>query len=307
MPYFFRMTPLVLVLLTACIESLDPPSIVVTPRILAVVAEPPESAPGTDIVVDAMISIPEHIQRPLSLRWQACLSLQEVLQASGFRNIEIPGTPECAPQTLAEGEPYLVRGERTQALVDLVRTFGSLGGFDTSLIEGVLSTAGFAFVVDVDVIDANGVVVVSGYKRVAMTTRTTPTTNPPSPEFRIGEFVVETTDRFTCTSADGQVPVIAPGSEIELAPLLPEGLEEEPWLESFPIFDFTGGLQIAEENAYYTWYATAGSLSEHTTRPPEREITWTTPETAGPHTIWLVIRDGHLGQSACRLDVTIAP
>jgi hypothetical protein len=301
------MTPLVFMLLTACIGDLDPPSIVVTPRILAIVAEPPESAPGTDISVDAMISIPDDVERPLSLAWRACLSPQEVLQASGFRNIEIPGAPDCDPQTLAEGEPYVVRGERTQALVDLVRTLGSLGGFDTSLIEGVLATTGFAFFIDVDVIDANGDIVVSGYKRVAMTTRVAPTTNPPQPEFRVGDLVVETTGRFTCTAEGGQVPVIEPNVEIELAPLLPEGLDEEPWLESFPIFDFTGGLQTAEENAYYTWYATAGSLSEHTTRPPDREVTWTTPDEAGPHTLWLVIRDGHLGQSACRLDVVIGP
>lgn len=308
MAYLCRISPLVFVLLTACIEGLDSPSIVVTPRILAIVAEPPESAPGTDISVDAMISIPEEIPRPLALRWRACLSPQEVLEASGFRNIEVPGgMPDCDPQTLPEGEPYLVRGARTRALVDLVMAFGSVGGFDTSLFESVLATAGLAFFVDVDVVDANGVVVVSGYKRVAVTTRPSPTTNPPSPKFRIGDAVVETTSRFACMTTDASIPVIVADTEIELAPILPDGALEEPWLESFPIFDFTGGLQTARENAYYTWYATAGSLSEHTTRPPNREITWTAPSEPGPHTLWLVIRDGHLGQSGCRLDVMVTP
>src|SRR5690606_18444642 len=45
--------------LVGCVEDLDPIAIVVTPRILAIVAEAPESAPGVDVEVDAMISIPD--------------------------------------------------------------------------------------------------------------------------------------------------------------------------------------------------------------------------------------------------------
>lgn len=294
--------------LAACTASLDPPQIVVTPRILAIVAEPPEAAPGEDVEVRAMISIPEAAARPLSLRWQACLDPQEVLRASGFRGIEIPGRPDCDPQTLAEGEPYVVRGERTAALVEMLRAFASIAGFDVSLFESVLATAGLAYYVDVAVLDANGELLVSGYKRAAMTTRESPTTNPPRPTFRAGEVSIlpDPDDPFGCVAEDGRTPAFAPRAEVVLAPILPPGFDEEPWIETFPIFDYTGGLQIASENAYYTWFATAGAISDATTRPPMRESTWTTPEETGPQTLWLVVRDGHLGQSACRLDVLVA-
>lgn len=295
--------------LSGCVEDLDPPGIVVTPRILAIVAEAPESAPGVDVEVDAMISIPAEVARPLTLRWEACLDPQSVLRASGFRNIEVEGggAAACDPQTLAEGEPYVVRGERTGALLTTLRAAAMIGGFDISLIESVLATAGLAYFVDVDVLDANGDLVVSGYKRVAMTTRESPTTNPPPPTFRVDELEIAISERFVCRTADGVVPTFPAATAIELAPTLADGATEEPWIESFPIFDYTGGLTIAQENAYYTWYATAGSIGEHTTRPPDRETTWTTPTEAGPHTLWLVVRDGHLGQSACRLDVLVGP
>ncbi|MDQ3033171.1 MAG: hypothetical protein M3Y87_12200 [Myxococcota bacterium] len=309
MHHDLRSLAVVVLALVGCTEGLDPPSIVVTPRVLAVVAEPPEVAPGVDVVVDAMISIPEDVARPLTLRWQSCLSVQDVLRASGFRGIEVPGRPDCALQTLALGEPYVVRGERTQALIEMVRSLAMLGAFDPALVEGVLATAGLAYFVEVDVLDASGEVVASAYKRVAMTTRATPTTNPPSPTFRFGEteIVLSDSERFTCVAIDGATPQVAPGAEIELAPTLPEGVEIEPWIETFPVFDYTGGLTTASENAYYTWFATAGAIGEHTTRPPERETTWRAPTAPGPQTLWLVVRDGHLGQSACRLDVIVGP
>jgi hypothetical protein len=252
-----------------------------------------------------MISIPAEVARPLSLRWRSCLSVQEVLRASGFRDIEIPGRPECDEQTLGEGEPYVVRGERTQALIDEVRALADLGGFDVTLIETVLATAGLAYFVDVEVLGASGTIVVAGYKRVAMTTRAQPTTNPPPPTFRVGDVEIALTDRFTCAPVDGASLTLPTDTDVELAPLLPEGAEEEPWIESFPIFDYTGGLTEARENAYYTWFASAGSLADHTTNPPERETTWRTPSEPGAQTLWLVVRDGHLGQSACRLDAVV--
>ncbi|AKF09915.1 hypothetical protein [Sandaracinus amylolyticus] len=296
-------------LATACTESLDSPTIVRTPRILAIAGEPPEAAPGEDLLVDAMISIPEDVARPLALRWLSCIDAQEVLRASGFREIELPGTPECDEQMLPEGEPYVVRGERTAELVDTLRALAAAGGFDLTTFETLLATTGLAFFVDVQVLDANGEVVVAGFKRVAMTTRETPTTNPPPPTFLFGTTMITGTGDpfdFTCAAADGVVPTVEPGAEIELVPVLPPGLDEEPWLETFPIFDFTGGLATARENAYYTWLATAGGISEFTTRPPERASEWTAPDEEGPQALWLVVRDGHLGASACRLDVVVA-
>ena len=63
---------------------------------------------------------------------------------------------------------------------------------------------------------------------------------------------------------------------------------------SFHLFDFTGGLTTARENAYYTWLSDAGSIRHFTTRPPDRASEWTTAGGPGEQRLWLVVRDGHL-------------
>lgn len=297
-----------LLVLSGCTESLDSPTIVRTPRILAMVAEPPEAAPGADVRVAAMISVPPDAPRPLRLRWRACLDLRAVLEATGFDEIEIPRRPDCDSQTLELDQPYVVRGERTAALVDQLRSLAMFGGFDTALIETLLSTSGLAYDVDLDVLDAEGAVLVSGFKRAALTTREAPTTNPPAPTFRFGDLAItggEDPFDFTCTTESGETPVVAPLARVALEPTIPGGLEEEPWLETFPVFDYTGGITTARENAYYTWLATAGVISEFTTRPPERGSVWTAHDEEGPQSLWLVVRDGHLGTRGCRLDVRV--
>lgn len=289
---------------TGCIGPLDPASIVKTPRILAIVADRPEAAPGEDVAFTAMISIPEDVPRPLSLRWRVCLDAESVLDETGFA-VDVPGPPTCDEATTAVDAPFRVDGTRTDALVEQLRGFAMLGGFDPALFEAVLFTAGLAYVVDLEVLDAEGTVRVAGYKRGAITLRMPPTTNPPAPAFRVGEASVAATEvPFACAPL-GDAITVPPDVDVELEPLLPDGATEEDWLETFPIFDYTGGLTVGSENAYYTWYATDGSLSEETTQPPNLATTWHTPAVPGPYTLWLVIRDGHLGTSACRLDVVV--
>lgn len=295
-----------LLLAVGCNLGLDSPDIVKTPRILAIVVEPPESAPGVDVAVSAMISIPADRARPLALHWRVCTDPESVLDETGF-NIDLPGRPICDEATLPEDEPFRVDGTRTQTLVDTLRGLAMIPGFDASVLESVLATAGLAYVIELEVLDADGNALVAGYKRAAVTTRAMPTTNPPSPTFRLAETTIVTTEEpFTCAALDPSMLRIAPRAEVELAPLLPEGAEEEDWLETFPIFDYTGGLLEGHENAYYSWYATAGSFSSSTTQPPDRDTIWYAPETPGPQTLWLVVRDGHLGTSACRLEVEVA-
>jgi hypothetical protein len=293
-------------LLGGCIQPLDPASIVRTPRILAIVAEPPEARPGQDVVFRAMIAIPDGAARPLSLRWTSCVDPERLLAASGIRVDLGPDRP-CDEAILAEDEPYVVAGERTQAAIGELRMLAGFGGFNRQLVDRLVGTVGLAYEVDVEVRDAAGTVLVAGYKRGAITTRDPPTTNPPPPAFRLdATAIVATGELFRCAAEDGSIVRAAAGSQVELAPILPEGAEEEPWLETFPIIDYTGGLLEGRENAYYSWFATAGSWTRETTRPPERSTVWRTPQEPGPQTLWLVVRDGHLGTSACRLEVEVA-
>jgi hypothetical protein len=291
--------------LAGCVQPLDPASIVRTPRILAIVVEPPEAHPGQDVAVRAMVSVPEEVPRPLRLRWRSCIDPERLLVATGIR-VDLGRDRPCDEAVLAEDEPYLVAGERTQAAIEELRGLAGLGGFDRRFLDRLIETAGLAYVIDLEVLDASDGVLVAGYKRAAVTTRERPTTNPPPPTFRFGETVVVATDApFQCAAIDGAVPRARTDTDIELAPILPEGAEEEPWLERFPIFDYTGGLVEGRENAYYSWFATDGRFSVETSRPPDRQTRWRTPARPGRQALWLVVRDGHLGASACRLEVDI--
>jgi hypothetical protein len=254
-----------------------------------------------------MISVPADVPRPLSLRWRRCLAAEVVLRESGFP-IDLPGEPTCPePTMLSEDEPYLVPGDESAMLVALIEMAASFGAFDPALFEQLLGSAGLVYIVDLEVLDANGTVIVSGYKRAAITTRMPPTTNPPDPTFRAGHVTIAAAERFRCVPTLGATAArFPPATDVELEPVFAREEELEEWLETFPIYDYTGSRIEGRENAYYTWFATAGSISEGTTQPPSRRTTWRTPEELGPQSLWLVIRDGHLGTSGCRVDVEIA-
>mgnify|MGYP000078389882 CR=1 FL=1 len=46
-----------------------------------------------------------------------------------------------------------------------------------------------------------------------------------------------------------------------------------------------------------------GSFDPEITLAPERATVWTTPRDAGVYPLWVVVRDGHLGTSGCRVGV----
>lgn len=289
------------VLLTGCDGfGLDPPTIVRTPRILAIVADPPESAPGTDIHLSAMTFDPEG--RALTHRWRACLSPFRLARASGLP-VEVPASDRCTP---LDGSPdAMLSGEATTEVIETLEDLAALGGFPAEGLAAIVDTAGLAFIVELDVLSPEGEVLVSGYKRVALTRRPMPTTNPPPISFMVGETLVEpdVTLPFTCVPASGTPMRVAAGERIELVPVFPE--DGETWLESFLVFDYSGGITPGTENAYYSFYATGGGISEGTTRPPNRESEWGVPQEPGEHSLFFVTRDGHLGTTACRLDVVV--
>jgi hypothetical protein len=124
--------------------------------------------------------------------------------------------------------------------------------------------------------------------------------------------IVASRDGFTCASDDGEPVTAAPGARIELAPFAaaePDsdaGLrDEEPWLETYDILNARGELKERKERAFYAWYTTGGSLAAGSTKSPLRNNVWRTPLEPGDYPLWLIVRDGHGGTSACELTVAI--
>ncbi|MCX7807403.1 MAG: hypothetical protein N2515_02235 [Deltaproteobacteria bacterium] len=295
------------------VGGLDSPTIVKTPRILAIIAEPPESFPGSEIRVGVLAHSPDDPEgENLRYRWRLCVSLRRVLSITGIPG-DGAGADRCE-ELPATGPVAVIPGEATRELVRTIENLPQTGRLDPRFLLAVLATAGLPFEVEVDVLDAGGKILVRGTKIVAITTRMPPlpppTTNPPPIVYKLGDGV---------EGPEVDVDVVMPPDPFDFRWWLPNGPVRFPqdtqvtiqpisgadWTESYPIWDYSGQVQLGKENEYYSFYVTHGGLSKETTRPPEREVLWRTPKEARTVRLWLVVRDGHLGSRACRVDVQV--
>jgi hypothetical protein len=278
----------------ACANDFDPPSIVLGPRLLAIAAEPPETAPGGDIVLTPITANADG----LTFEWTADLSTRALASSAGQYTVGEAATPITL---VWDGENATLSGETTRAAIDAL--FAILGDAELGTPEGVVryvyETVGLTFVVDVRAYDQDGALVLDGFKRVVLTPRDGVTTNPPPPRFAIdGQWV---------SAREGDPHLCTPAITIEAGTVMLEPDPEEPWLETFPSLDLEGRVVEGEEAAYYSWFSTGGEFTFGVTRVPERAAEWETPEEPGEYPLWLVVRDGHLGISACRATVIVEP
>jgi hypothetical protein len=138
-------------------------------------------------------------------------------------------------------------------------------------------------------------------KRVLISENPEPHTNPPPPRFMFGDhaIIADPERPLVCVRDDGEPVTAGPGERIELAP------EEEDWFETYSILTARGELREREERAFYSWYATAGALNSGSTKSPLRNNLWRLPALPGDYPLWIIVRDGHGGTSACELTVTV--
>jgi hypothetical protein len=310
-------------LTSGCIEiNFDPPHLVKGPRMLAIVAEPPEIAFGEDVLFEALLVDADGsnlAQAPdVELRFTACVSLAAMVRAAGFGSGGLED--DCD-----EGGGDLVRLEtggdlppgmaRLRGAVFLELLEDLMGG-GTGLpgggvpIDPQLAAALAAVIAEVGVplrmrleVWRDGAPLLVGFKRFAITQRAEPTTNPPPPRFAVGGVWLSARgdDPHRCEPEEGQAPVVDAGAQVTMSP----DENEEAWLETYPAVDLDARVVTNEESAYYSWHSTAGSFSADITQRPERDVTWTAPDEPGTYPVWLVVRDGHLGTSFCRADVSV--
>jgi hypothetical protein len=295
------------VLLSACIEVPDFPdgNVVLEQRPLAIIAEPPEARPGQTVELSLMTSRP--IEDAASVQWRVC---GEYFSFSGGNQY---GDGESGEGCNAD-DPALATGARAQlpgilsaalfANLDLAREV--LGGtLPEGTIDLVRTRVGLPLLVEARFEHDDRIL--RATKRVLVSERTDGNANPPPPRFELGGEAVTVVDPeqpFECATASGAVPVVEPDTAVELAP---EGKrdEDEPWLERYQIIDARGDLQNRTESAFYSWYVTGGDVDPGSTKSPDRDTTWQTPKDEACHRVWVIVRDGHGGTSACGVDVAV--
>lgn len=320
--------------LVACTEPFDSKSIVKAPRILAIVADPPEAAPGQDVRLSAMVALPRSrsdATPAIELRYRACPRFDDGVP--GFAGMQYGAvqdergcrsdSPFVIGLAIDEDGYAVLPGALTAAAFESLEaaavTYGDLLPAET--LRLIVETTGLPVAIEVELY-VDGAFVMRAFKRVLLTRRETRGTNPPHPRFAIGERYVQSrsasTSAFECVP-ETTPPIVEAGRAIELTPTRlrteddadagasdPNELRDDDWRETFPVIDIRGELLEAREGAYYGWFATGGSFSDEESREPDPVTRWTSPNVYGErHQLWLVVRDGHGGTSACRADVEV--
>jgi hypothetical protein len=288
----------------ACIDTPDfaDRSIVDRARVLAIVAEPPEVNPGQQAQLSLLIAeAPEY-----SVTWHACGVFDSFGGSQYGENLEDEGCGGGLAVALGEGDRAQLLPELTQRLfLDLDLAVAILGAeLPEETIANIRTRVGLAFLVEATVEMPERQI--RAVKRVLISENASPHSNPPPPHFWLGEaeVVADPETEFVCHAVDDDRLAVPADSEIELAPVVEEG-EDEPWIERYQVIDARGELGGREEKAFYSWFSTAGHFSEGITKAPLRNEIWRTPEDPGCYPLWLVVRDGHGGTSACRAQVAV--
>ncbi|MBX3273415.1 MAG: hypothetical protein KF729_24340 [Sandaracinaceae bacterium] len=314
-------------LAAGCVEpDFEPATRVSRPRVLAIVADRPEVAPGEEARLSPVIGGAEG--RAVELRWSMCPSA-DALMGTGFVGAGAFGVggaeqfggavvdPGCEPGGVlttalaVEGGEAIVPGECadpaapwacTRGIAALVDALAASSGAPPELAALLVDEIGVPITVSVELL-VDGVLAERAFKRVAVTRRAALGANPPAPRFAIGDVWMSARagDPRDCVPERGERPVVSGLAEVHLRPDPDDGA----WLETFPVVALDGALVEGRENAYYAWYSTAGDFDPAISLAPVRDTVWLSPEVPGTYALWLVVRDGHLGASACRAEVDV--
>ncbi len=295
------------------------------PRILAIVAERPEVRPGDPVRLSAVLAgAPVEAE----LRWSMCPG-DSSFTRGGFgggdafgvsgqeqfgETIADPGcaaVPSTTPLQVEDGFAVVpgtcadpsAPWRCTEGLVDVFTALGEAAGVPSDLTRLLVDEVGVLMTVQLEVY-VDGERVETAFKRVHVVRRESLGTNPPAPRFAVGDVWMRPDpdgDARECVPELGVRPVVAAVSEVRFRP----DPDDETWREMFPVVAIDGTLIEGSENAYYSWFSTAGEFDPATSVAPVRDTTWVSGEEVGVVPIWLVVRDGHLGLSACRFEVEV--
>ena len=297
----------------ACIDVPDfaDPSLIDRPRVLAVIADPPEVNPGDPVQLSILVAGAERYE----VSWRACGAFDSFF-GGGSQYGDEQGDEGCGggfALELGDGERAVLPGEATQTLFDNLDLAAEILGaaLPEGTIDRIREDVGLPFTVEATV-RADGRMI-RAVKRVLISARAEPHGNPPPPAFTLDDIEVSALAQqpgeaptFVCEREDGGEIRLDADSDVELAPIVRSDDGVEPWLESYQVIDVRGELRSRTETAFYSWFSTGGSLTEGVTKSPLRNEIWRTPVQRGCHSLWLVIRDGHGGSSACAVRVAVS-
>lgn len=291
-----------------------PSSLVTAPRVIAIVAEPPEINPGQLTVLHAITA--GTTADSARFRWFVCLRPEASATFTAQSTFGVTSDDEgcfgdAAVQlgTPVEGPEYFftVPANVLENLEALRAIYGT--NLSAASLRLIVATSGIPVTIAMEMTQGNRVV--RAIKRVIVSSRVDTNRNPPPPRFRFGTPAdggmggvhVGTVpgDEETC-AADNRAPIVVHTSQV--VQVAPE-TDTASWLQSYDALDSSGNPQHVMETAYYSFFATGGRYDDGRTRLPIQNTVWHAPTAPGPATLWFIVRDGRGGTSGCRYGVTV--
>ncbi len=289
-------------------------SIVTAPRPIAIVAEPPEINPGQLTVLHAITA--GTTGENTRFRWFVCARPEASATFTAQSTFGVTtddqgcfGDASVQLGSVIEGPVFFftVPVDVLQNVEALRAIYGA--NVSAASLRLIVATSGIPVTIAVEMTDGN--TVVRAIKRVIVSTRMDTNRNPPPPSFRFGtppdggvggvHVAAVPGDQETCAADNRAALVVHPSQVVQIAP----DTNTASWLQSYDTLDSSGNPQHVMETAYYSFFATSGSYDDARTRLPIQNTIWHAPSTAGPATLWYILRDGRGGTSGCRYAVTV--
>ena len=287
-------------LCTACIGDLAHKEIVLGPRVLEIVADPPELGAGQTVRLHAMLAGTVGTPR---FHWVACNG-----DTAAFSGVGGFGAGVADDGCTGDAGIHVPLGDATAAVFTVPVALADVAAIRAALGPSIPAAFVDRYLRDVGILVGVGLTVevdgrvLQAYKRVVVSTSATPNHNPPPPRFRVaGRWVGATVaDPETCVADDGMPLTVAAGALVNLEPDT-----DASWFEAYTVLTATGTFQARTEHAYWSWYASSGALDQTITQTPTVDDTWQAPGSAGAQALWVFLRDGRGGTSGCRVSVTV--
>lgn len=331
--------------LVGCLEELPDETRVDDLRVLAIVADPPEVGPGANVTVDALVVDP--MNRPREVSWAWCVIPEQGFglfggsgetSSSGGGGVALDDPGSCfaraaageplaglidgpqgggdGPVSLAIPPDLLEGGDALRAAYQLPDDVTIPAEIEAAFlgIAGVNVTVALRVDIEGRRIEASKRINVSlpspvpgdtvnenprdiAFHLAPRRDEAEPPTQAPPP--LNGRCLLGEDDGVTLTRGTSYTisPVNVPDPQPVYAVLLGGTTTDEP-------FEITE----RDENWFFAFYATAGSIDRKDTKSSAGgSNTWSIPDDAvGPIDLWIVVRDGRGGTSWCASRLPVA-
>lgn len=326
------MSLLLLWVLPACLEELPDPSRIDSLRILAIVAEPPEAAPGEVVRLNALVVDPEN--RPLNYQWFACLvpergtgffggSQQGLTSGGKGYSIDDPGDCE---QAVAQNSPWswsLGSAETAEITIpddflsdtNVKKAYGipEDAAMDPLALAGLLTIAGVNLTVVLKVVADDESLV--GFKRINVSLSDQKNENPNNIAFDVrksGTDISQIPKSGTAVEA-GECRIdtapIGSGKWRITALNVPDPQTSYAVVVGGTTADELITLQTRDEVYFYSFFSPLGKFTQDVVKSSGSAASEWSVSVAEPTVVelWVVVRDGRGGTAHCHSSLEVLP